>query len=142
MMGVPAGEDEAAREHKPGVTRVPKPSREASIFCREQHRDGTGARRVAVLQKQPRRLVTDDENVPWPGVPGLKVVASCRACWQVLCDQCREAGKLTGNCEHSQRGDWQVEVAKIKAQLARSNRNVNVRDVLWVPPASPASSTL
>ncbi len=132
MMGVPAGEDEAAREHKPGVTRVPKPSREASIFCREQHRDGTGARRVAVLR----------ENVPWPGVPGLKVVASCRACWQVLCDRCREAGKLTGNCEHNQRGDWLVEVAKIKAQLARSNRNINVRDVLWLPPASPASSTL
>ncbi len=86
--------------------------------------------------------MTDDENVPWPGVPGLKVVASCRACWQVLCDRCREAGKLTGNCEHNQRGDWLVEVAKIKAQLARSNRNINVRDVLWLPPASPASSTL
>ena len=92
------------------------------MFCREPHRDGTGARRVAVLQKAPRRLVTDDENGPWPDVPRLRVVASCRACWLVLCDQCREAGELTGYCEHNQRGEWLVEVRKIKAQLARSNR--------------------
>ena len=51
----------------------------------------------------------------------LKVVASCRACWQVLCDQCREAGILTGDCKHNQRGEWLVDVGKIKAQLARSN---------------------
>ncbi len=77
-----------------------------------------------------------------PAVPSRRVVASCRACWLVLCDQCREAGELTGYCEHNQRGEWLVEVRKIKAQLARSNRDINVRDVLWVPPARAASSTL
>ncbi len=77
-----------------------------------------------------------------PAAPSRRVVASYLACWQVLCDQCREAGELTGYCEHNQRGEWLVEVRKIKEQLARSNRDINVRAMLWVPPARAASSTL
>jgi len=70
------------------VRDVAHSDREASVFCTADHGDGAPRWRVAVLTKNPRKLVTDAEEVDWPGVPFASVLAVCTECWKVPCEQC------------------------------------------------------
>lgn len=124
-------DDDALSVDRPGVRDVPEDNREASVLCSAEHGDGRRWR-VAVLQRDPRRLVTDDENLPWPDT-SAPVLASCRTCWRVLCDVCRAEGQSEGYCGHTRRGEWVLDVAKMKHLLGRSRRDMTVSEVLWTP---------
>lgn len=128
--GQTSAEYEATRRYKPGVRASMQGDAglEASVWCSGPHGDdGRGRWRVAVLTKHPRRLVTDDENVSWPDVPSRTVLASCRECWRVPCRDCTDEGTY---CPHSSKGEWVIEVAKMQAELRRSEKNILISDLL------------
>lgn len=122
---------EEALEHKPGVRAALEHGKiETSIFCSADHGDGGRRRwRVAVLQKEPRRLITDGENVQWPAAPNRTVLAPCTECWRMLCEQCYAEAQIDGYCGHSRSGDWEIDVALLKSALGLSQTDIKVQSV-------------
>ncbi len=137
QFGVPAGDLPQRRK----VRDVAHSDREASAFCTADHGDGLPRCRVAVLTKRLRKLVTDAEEVDWPGVPSASVLAFCTECWKVPCKQC--SLPMEGEyCPHSKRGEMELSVAKIKDALGHSKRDLDVAELAWVPALATEGSAI
>lgn len=135
--GVPARDLPQPRK----VRDVAHSDLEASFFCAADHGDGLPRWRVAVLSKHPRKLVTDAEEVDWPGVPSASVLAVCTECWKVPCEQC--SLPMEGEyCPHSKRGEIVLSVAKIKVALGHSNRDLDVAELAWVRALATGGSAI
>jgi len=136
QFGVPACDLPRPRK----VRDIAHSDREASVFCSADHGDGLPRCRVAVLTRNPRKLVTDVEEVNWPAVPSRSVLAFCKQCWKVPCKQC--SLMESEYCPHVERGEKELSVAKIKDALGHSKHDLDVAELAWVRALATGGSTL